>query len=337
MANMLVSVLVLNYNQSHWICEALDSILEQDYTEKELLIMDDGSEDASCAIIEDWISKKWPEALFIKNERNTGNISLNMNRLLGLAKGEYIAINAADDRMRPGRIRTQIECIKKNRDVVLVFGGAHLIDEDSKSLGQDIFSFEKGFKGDLLPFLLGHNCVPTCTSLFRRDTALKIGGFDESLYLEDYDMWLRLASIGPSMSVDQVISDYRRVRGTSVSIGSTDRMHHSAEESLIKFCRNTHLRAPYRAIAARSLVSIMIRRVERKAHRRLPILKALQKIGASLELIIALVIALPMPLGLRKRLISRMLSLQMRISMQSRSVSADLLLRSDFWRNPGFN
>jgi alpha-1,3-rhamnosyltransferase len=333
---MLVSILVLNHNQGRWICEALDSIAAQDYADKELIILDDGSDDNSCNIIEDWMSRNWPQAVFLKNKLKTGNISLNMNRMLFHAKGDYIAINAADDRMKPRRISTQVACIKTWGDVVLVFGGAELIDEDSVSLTETIQPFKNGFAGDLVPFLLGQNCVPTCTTLFRRDVAIRIGGFDESLYLEDYDMWLRLASEGTSISTSKIIADYRRVLKSSVSMGNTEKMHSSAEESLIKYCSRIHLKGANRAIAVRSLLNILARSLVNQTQHNMKLLKAIFNTANLVESLVAVSMIMPISLKLRNRLHSRFMVIHRYIYSNCRGVPSSLLSRADFWRSPGY-
>ena len=94
-SNPLVTIICLCYNHSDFVVESLNSVINQDYKNIELIIIDDCSSDNSALVIKQWL-KNYPEILFIKNEVNLGNTK-SFNKGLQLAKGDYIIDLASDD------------------------------------------------------------------------------------------------------------------------------------------------------------------------------------------------------------------------------------------------
>lgn len=333
-AQPLVTACVLNHNQGRWVVEALESVKNQTYPNLELIVLDDGSSDGSPEAIANWISQHWPSATFLRNAPKCGNIAANMNAMLRAARGEFIAINAADDRMRPDRVSTQVAAVARWPRCVLAFGKAHFIDEESNSMGFDYIGITPPFAGDLVPALLALNCVPTCTVMIRRDVALSINGFDESLFLEDYDMWLRMAAQGDCVAVPDVIADYRRVRGTSISLGRFEQMHRSAEQSLIQFCRRNRLSRTSRCIASRSVLNIVQHRHDQGRGPSFTDICTLLQLRCSAETLAASALALPIPRRLARLPIRLIQRLKRRFGIEQHCGCPDLARRADFWRWP---
>ena len=105
--NPLVSVICLCYNHADYVTESLDSVLNQEYKNIEIIIIDDCSTDNSVPVIDEWL-QKYPSILFIKNKTNLGNTK-SFNKALEIAKGAYIIDFATDDILMPNCITQQIE------------------------------------------------------------------------------------------------------------------------------------------------------------------------------------------------------------------------------------
>lgn len=132
----LISVVVPVYNQEKFIAETLESVINQTYTNLQILVSDDGSSDCSYDVIKEYALKD--ERIEILHNNNNVGICGNFNRLFDNVRGEYVAFFSGDDVMMPDKLRKQYELLKDNPAVVVVHHNAWLIDGESnkKSLHQ---------------------------------------------------------------------------------------------------------------------------------------------------------------------------------------------------------
>ena len=195
-----VSVVIPAYNAAEWISEAIQSALDQTYPPLEVIVVDDGSRDDTWLIA----SRFAPRARVLR-KRNGGPAAA---RNLGIASatGEWIALLDADDRWAARKLEKQ---------VALAAPGVALVHT----------ALENEADGPELPetitfdVLWEANCIANSSVLIRRDAVLALGGFDEDLKLksvEDYHLWLRLASTGARIvSCNEPLAFYRRGNGLS--------------------------------------------------------------------------------------------------------------------------
>ena len=192
---MLVSVLLPTYNGEKFINRAISGVLNQSYSDMELLVIDDGSTDKTAAIVQG-IAQGDPRVRYIKNETNLG-IQKSLNRGLREAKGEWIARVDDDDQwVDKKKIEKQIKFLELHRGYVLV--GTGLITQDTN--GKELYRFFNPRKDkDIRRRILYRNCFSHSTIVFSKEAALKAGGYSESahaLHIEDYDLWLKLGMCG---------------------------------------------------------------------------------------------------------------------------------------------
>lgn len=109
---MTLSVLIPNYNQGHYLSNALEAIVNQSLKPNEIIIVDDASVDNSIEIIERF-RKKYPYIVLYRNDTNKGAVYA-LNRALDCAKGTYVACCASDDQILPGFFEESIALLKKN-------------------------------------------------------------------------------------------------------------------------------------------------------------------------------------------------------------------------------
>ncbi|KUK77312.1 MAG: Glycosyltransferase [candidate division WS6 bacterium 34_10] len=126
----LVSVLIPSYNSAKYLDDSIDSILNQTYTNWELIISDDCSTDDSFEIAQRYASEDKRIKAF-KNERNLG-ISGNMNKALEECSGKYIAILDADDWSYSYRLKEQVDAMENNNKIVACSGWFDICDEELK-------------------------------------------------------------------------------------------------------------------------------------------------------------------------------------------------------------
>ncbi|HEY9660554.1 MAG TPA: glycosyltransferase, partial [Allocoleopsis sp.] len=128
-----ISVLMAVYNGSRYVAEAIESILNQTFTDFEFLIIEDGSTDNTVQILQDYANRD-PRIKLIQNEQNIG-LTKSLNKGLKLAQGKYIARQDADDVSLPHRFEQQIAVFAQNPAAVLVSCSLELIDATGKTVG----------------------------------------------------------------------------------------------------------------------------------------------------------------------------------------------------------
>lgn len=207
MANFpFYSVLMPVYNGEKYLKEAIESILNQTFSNFEFIIVYDESTDCTKEIL-DFYSKKDSRIKVITQKR--GGITVALKNGLQLCKGEWVFRFDSDDISLPHRMALQLDEINKRQSLVLVGGFCEQINEDGIVLKVNKYPLrhEELVKNleDLRPFL------PHSSMCYRRDVVNKIGGYRVMFpYAEDTDLWLRLAEIGEIGCVDAVIIKLRK-------------------------------------------------------------------------------------------------------------------------------
>lgn len=178
----LVSVIIPAYNCEHTIIKSLESVVNQTYSNWEIIVVNDGSNDRTSLVIEQFIAKEMlRDNIHLINQQNQGP-SAARNKGIDHAKGEFIAFLDADDEWLPCKLEKQLVCFNAN-DVALV-GCRFLIGDSSCQNGTEILL------NITVNQLLLHNYFST-PSVVCRSSVLKRFRFDEKIkYSEDYRLWL---------------------------------------------------------------------------------------------------------------------------------------------------
>jgi alpha-1,3-rhamnosyltransferase len=199
----LVSILVACYNHELYIEECLESILTQSYPNIELLVVDDGSQDGSVAIIR----RLQQQHGFDFQEQSNRGLPATLNSMLARCNGALIAPFGSDDVMLPERIAKQVTYLQDKPEVGICAGNVQLID----SLGQPRSRQTRGPARRMdftSAFIESPPFAPTL--LFRREALNAVGGFDESIPLEDLIVALRIAQAGYYIDIlEDVLVRYR--------------------------------------------------------------------------------------------------------------------------------
>lgn len=205
-----VTVIMPVYNGAKYLRESIESILSQTYPHFELLIINDGSTDASVSIA---TSYNDPRIRLVHNERNLGLVATR-NRGIRESTTEFVAFLDSDDIARPNRLAKQIEYFTQYPETILLGGGAELIDERGVKTG--VAWHENSTPDEIRCELLFKNCFTQSTVMMRR-SALPPELYREGYApAEDYDLWVRLASLGATANLPNTLVSYR-VHGTNTS------------------------------------------------------------------------------------------------------------------------
>ena len=190
--NPLVTVSMPAFNSERYLKEAIQSILEQTYTNFELLILDDGSTDGTRKIIESFADPRIIPILF---DTNQGLISAR-NEITQRAKGKYIALMDADDKAFPSRLEAQVRFLESgNADIC---GGAHIsLYQDT---GRRKKSKERYTDSDIKALLIAYcpisnPCVMANSEVFKRFPYRA-----SNQHAEDYCLWIEAAMAGYSFA-----------------------------------------------------------------------------------------------------------------------------------------
>ncbi|MDQ4061967.1 MAG: glycosyltransferase [Pseudomonadota bacterium] len=211
MSTPSVSVLMSVYNGAPFLDAAIDSIRAQSFDDFEFIIIDDGSTDATPAILARHAVAD--PRIRILSQRNLGLIAA-LNRGLAEASGVYVARMDADDIAKPHRLERQIGMLDSDRRLVLVGSRYEVIDAQGAVLRPGDVPTDPARIRETLDRT---NCIAHPTVLMRRDAVLAAGGYRRAYLLcEDYDLWLRLAEAGDLLNLPDRLLSYRHYPGKLV-------------------------------------------------------------------------------------------------------------------------
>jgi glycosyltransferase involved in cell wall biosynthesis len=221
------TAVVISHNHAAYIIECLESVKNQTVTPSRVVLVDDGSSDDSFALGAGYVERHFPDHVLIPHAKPVG-VCRSLNEALAQSRGEYLQEIAADDYWLPDKTERQLQIFAAaDERTAVVFGDAILIGPDGVPSGKTFLQHfvPKGLPPDeaLFRALLRRNFLPAMSAMIRRDVLLEVGGWDESLFYEDWDMWLRLSERWPFVHDDEPVAAYRYLP-TSMSNSRADEM-----------------------------------------------------------------------------------------------------------------
>lgn len=216
-----VSALVPVYNGERFLAQALDSALAQTLDNIEIVVVDDGSTDASAAIA-DRYALQHPRRVRVVHQANQG-LPLARNAAIAIARGRYLALLDADDIWLPDHLATCVDVLERNPAVGLVHADAEDIDADGKPFALDDHArWGRESRDPYKAILLRRQHVVCPTAVFRRSVVENVGTFDpifNRLGCEDRDLWLRIAEVSDLVYIEGLQAQYR-IHGANMSANS---------------------------------------------------------------------------------------------------------------------
>ena len=196
-----VSVLIGAYNNASTLERAARSMLDQTVTELELLIIDDGSTDATPGVAAA-IAAGDARVRVMRLESNLG-IARSLNAGLSAAGAPVVAVLDADDWSEPQRLERQLGVLEREPAVAVV--GCRMREVDER--GNDLVSRTRFASGEVNHALMRFNPIPNTSAAFRRDAALGVGGYDARYrWATEYDLWLRLADRHRILALNEMLA-----------------------------------------------------------------------------------------------------------------------------------
>lgn len=201
--NLPITVFMAAYNASAYIKESISSILNQTFSDFELLIVDDGSTDNTVEIIKRINDSR---IRLIRNEENKG-LGYTRNIALNAAKGEFLAILDSDDIAFPNRLERQMEIFKSRPNLALLGSFAHIINKNGRRTGEKIYPNvgTDRIKATLLfANSFAHSTVMMRTSIFKA-----VGGYPNHTVAQDYALISRVALKHEIDNLPEYLVEYR--------------------------------------------------------------------------------------------------------------------------------
>ena len=204
----IISVLMPVYNCALYLAEAIESILNQTFTDFELIVLDDGSTDDSAKIAKNYSDSR---IIYHCNEKNLG-LANNLNVGLRMAKGKYIARMDGDDVSLPDRFRTQVDFLEQNKEIDLCSCGLMMFGTE------DQVWIRETNPEQVKITMMFYSPILHATSVWRKESFEKnnLRYNQDAFPAEDYDLWSRAVFKCRLVNIQEVLYLYR-IHGIQVT------------------------------------------------------------------------------------------------------------------------
>jgi len=193
-----VSIIIPTYNYGKYIEKAIDSVLSQTYKDYEIIVVDDGSEDATSAILK----SRFPGKIQYIYQEHQG-VSAARNLGINRANGKYILFLDADDYLLPDALASRVSFLEMQPSCGWVYGPWCVVNETGRDMTQQEVDalpllFKKPYEGMIWEFLLLGGLLVPAAVMSRSTLVREAGGFREDLSVyEDHHFWIQMAAKSP--------------------------------------------------------------------------------------------------------------------------------------------
>jgi glycosyltransferase involved in cell wall biosynthesis len=219
----LVSVLIPAFNHERFVWRCLDSVLEDAYPSKEIVIIDDGSTDQTGERIAEWIAQHRDQLRVEYVRRENRGISATLNELAARAHGEFLRLGASDDYLLPGGLEAQVNYLLTHPRKRAVIGDSIVVDGDGQRLhdsgmhdlhGADkrLYASDEGIQRAVI----SQWAIGGPVALLRKSALETADRWTEGLRIDDWDFFLRLAACDALGFIDVPVCAYR-LHGNNLS------------------------------------------------------------------------------------------------------------------------
>lgn len=222
-----VSVVMSVYNGERLVKEAVDSILNQTFTDFEFIIIDDGSADHSSEILFEK-AKLDKRIHVVVNQENIG-LTKSLNKALSLANGKYIARMDADDVSLPERLAKQVNFLETHPEIGVLGTGVQIVDGYGNTSQTWQFSTQHGVLRWCLCFF---NPIVHPSVMMRRQIVERAGGYSsDTMFAQDYDLWRRLSGVTRLSNLQDVLLHLRKHDANVSNVHISEQRRYSVQVS----------------------------------------------------------------------------------------------------------
>lgn len=219
----LVSILIPAFNHERFVQRCLDSVLEDPYPAKEIVIIDDGSTDRTAERIVDWIAQHGHRLRVEFVQRENRGIAATLNELAARAHGEFLRLGASDDYLLPGGQEALVRYLLNHPHKRAVVGDSIVVDRDGNKLHdsgmRDLHGADKRlYRSDegIRRAVITQWAIGGPVTLLRKSALETVDRWTEGLRIDDWDFFLRLAACDALGFIDTRVCAYR-LHGNNVS------------------------------------------------------------------------------------------------------------------------
>lgn len=180
------------YNCEVTLAESIESVLNQSFTDYNMVLCDDGSTDNTYKIALEYKNKYPSKIILIKNQQNQG-LNYTLNKCIENAEGEYLARMDGDDKIDPDRFKYQVDFLDSNKDYAFVSSAMIYFDENGE-WGRSHPSIEPRKKDFIKGTPFSH-----AASMIRKTSMSNVNGYTVNkrlLRVEDYHLWIKMYALG---------------------------------------------------------------------------------------------------------------------------------------------
>jgi len=248
----LVTVCVPVYNHASYVHECIMSIINQDYLDIELIVIDDGSKDNSADIVQGLVDAcKQRFVRFEFRVRSNKGLTATLNEAIDWAEGKYFSGIASDDLMLPAKTSTLVNEIELDEQAGACFGGCVTIDDMGNVFGKNTPPNRKKYNFRSVLTRDANICAPC--QLLKTSVLKEVGGYPVNLYIEDYWMWLAITHLGYDIKIIPVNLVCYRIHDKN-SHGNLDLMNKSFKHTLDTYSDHVYFSEAISAITQREAV-----------------------------------------------------------------------------------
>lgn len=206
-----ISIIMPSYNQAAYIRSAILSVLQQDYPNLELVVMDGGSTDGTVSVLQSFAKRlRWV------SQKDRGQADA-INRGIRLTDGDIVGYLNSDDRLAPGSLWRVGIFFSQHPETLWLTGDYGIINSQGRRISPEIWIYKYVQRSlaslfpQLWPIILGvNNPIAQPSTFWRRSAHVKVGYFNQKYqYVLDYDFWLRLLEHQPPAVIGEVLSFFR--------------------------------------------------------------------------------------------------------------------------------
>lgn len=215
----LISFVIPCYNHEAFIYQTLDSIRDDLHSNKEILLLDDGSTDNSVLEVKRWFRDNPQVSFQLFEQKNTGIVPA-INKLVGWSKGDYIRLFSSDDINIPDSTSKLLAAIAQDGKYEAAFGDAAVVNEDGAIVCTSAIQFQKKnrkmYRKDLgRALIMEWGVSGPCILYSRKGYFDVLGGYNETLAIEDWFSYLKFHSMGKIRFIEENVVNYRIHRNNS--------------------------------------------------------------------------------------------------------------------------
>lgn len=222
----LVSVIIPCYNQGQYLSDALQSVLDQTYSNWECIIVNDGSPDNTETVAQECVTK---DSRFKYIYKENGGLSSARNAGIEIAEGEFILPLDADDRLGQDYLKLALQAFQEDASLKVVYCKAEKFGEQSGIWNLPTFSILE---------IARYNSI-FCSAVFKKSEWQRVGGYDSNMIygLEDWEFWIAILKQGGNVKCIDYIGFYYRIAAGSMAKSINQKERFFSE----KYVANKHI------------------------------------------------------------------------------------------------